>query len=129
MKRWVQAGLVAAAIPVLAATTVQSASAADGKAYAAGQSASTSYWDGGDYITVCDLETDHHGAIGWIAVKQSNGSYKNFPRVYEGGGYNHCTQVVQNVLREASTIKIVSCVVDGPNGSPFNCGIKYVNES
>lgn len=118
--------LAATALPLLVLATSHAAYANDGTAYAADHAAITYYWDRGDYITVCDNAYDSHGAVGWIEVRQADGSYRAFPHLYEGGGYKHCTQVVQDVLREGSTVKVVSCLQDGRYGRPWNCGQVYV---
>lgn len=129
MTKRVRAAAALVAVPMLAVLTMQSAAAADGKVWAANDAAYTYYTDKGDYVTVCDRAPDGHGAVGWIAVRQSDGSYKNFPRVYQGNGDGHCAIVSQDVLREGSPIKIVSCLIDGPNGTPYGCGTKYIQGS
>lgn len=111
---------VAAFAPAARAES-RSATAADG-------AAQTTYFDDRDNVEVCDFVSDHHGAIGWIEVRQANGTFKAFSRVYNGNGARRgCITVHQDVLREASTVKVVSCIVDGPHGRPFNCGQQYAS--
>jgi hypothetical protein len=119
--------LAIAVIPLVVLATSHAAFASDGEAWAADHAAVTYFFDSGDFVTVCDMAYDHHGAVGWIEVKQADGSYNAFPHVYEGDGYKTCTQVVQDVRREAATVKIVSCLQDGRYGRPWNCGFRYVS--
>ena len=128
MRKLVRRGwLAVATIPLVVLATSHTAFAVNGTAYAADHDAVTYYFDSGDYVTVCDEEYDAHGAVGWIEVRQADGSYKAFPHLYEGSGYNHCTQVVQDVLRESSRVKVVSCLQDGRYGRPYSCGFTYTN--
>lgn len=55
------------------------------------------------------------------------GSYKAFPPVYVGTGYNTIQAVTQDVLREGSRIKLTACLQDWPSGKPWNCGFRYIN--
>ncbi|MEO7235564.1 MAG: hypothetical protein ABIW80_09325 [Lapillicoccus sp.] len=119
--------LAIAVIPLVVLATSHTAFASNGTAYAADHAAITYYFDSGDYVTVCDNDIDSHGAVGWIEVRQADGSYHAFPHLYEGDGYNHCTQVVQDVQRETATVKVVSCLQDGRYGRPWNCGFVYVS--
>lgn len=91
--------LAIAAIPLVVLATSHAAFADNGEAWAADHAAVTYFFDSGDYVTVCDMAYDHHGALGWIEVKR----------------------------REASTVKIVSCLQDGRYGRPWNCGFTYVS--
>jgi hypothetical protein len=111
------------------ALNVQPALAADGYVYAAGYAALTTYHDVGDKIEVTDNAKDGEGAVGWIAVKQADGSYKDFPHVYNGYGFGQTVTVTQDVVREASEYRIESCIQNGPNGTPYNCGFKYYSGS
>ena len=91
--------------------------------------ATTYYQDDGDKVTVCDVNgADHHGAVGWIQVRQADGhTYKKFPSVYDGRGSGSCVSVVQDVIRESSVVGIFSCYQDGPSGEPWGCGATFVN--
>ncbi|MEP6631307.1 MAG: hypothetical protein ABJA89_12600 [Lapillicoccus sp.] len=117
----------AALCSVLMAATP--ALAADGVARAAGSAAETWYRDytgfTDDLIVVTDRLKDSHGAVGWIEVKQADGSWNRFPKIYNGKGYNTSVSVRQDVLREGAQVKVVSCLQDGVGGSPYNCGIAY----
>ena len=117
------ATIVAAVSITLSAPT---ASAASASAFAANGNAETVYYDNGDWVVVCDMERDRHGAMGWIEIRQANGSFRAFSHIYAGSGKGHCAKVHQDVLREASLVKVVSCLVDGPHGRPFSCGHQYV---
>jgi hypothetical protein len=119
MMRIALPGVVAAtAIAVLTAAPAQAANAV---LKATGGGAVTSYVDNGDRVHVCDQAKDGHGALGWISIQQANGSFKHAPRVYFGGGAYYCRIVTQDVVRETASMLITSCLVDGPNGTPFNC--------
>jgi hypothetical protein len=122
--------LAVAAVGVCAtAVGLQPAAAADGYVYAAGYAALTVYHDVGDKIDVIDNAKDNEGAVGWIEVQQANGTFKAFPHIYVGGGFTTKVTVTQDVLREGSRVKIVSCIQNGPSGHPYNCGIAYANGS
>lgn len=103
--------------------------AGDGVARAAGGAAETWYRDytglTDDLIVVTDRVKDGHGAVGWIEVKQADGSWNRFPKIYNGKGYQTSVSVRQDVLREAAQVKVVSCLQDGVGGSPWNCGVSY----
>lgn len=111
---------------VLAATP---ALAADGVARAAGRAAETWYRDHtgftDDLIVVSDTLKDDHGAAGWIEVQQADGSWKRFPKIYNGKGNGTSVSVRQDVLREHARVKVVSCLQDGVGGTPWNCGVAY----
>lgn len=119
--------LAIATATLLVATSATPASASSDTVYSANRAGSTAYYDAFDQVEVCDRLKDAHGAIGWISVKQADGSWSNFPRVYEGGGVNHCTLVSQDVIREFASIRIYSCWVDGAFGTPYNCGSKVID--
>jgi hypothetical protein len=118
---------VATAAAVLAVASP--AAAADGTAAAAGSAAETRYQDHtghrDDIITITDTARDTHGAAGWIEVQQADGSWNKLPKIYVGGGVGSSTQVHQDVIRELARVRVVSCLQDGPGGSPYNCGIAY----
>jgi len=124
-----KAGAVVATAGALIALNIQPAAAADGYVYAAGYAALTVYHDSGDQIDVVDNARDGEGAVGWIAVKQADGTYKSFSHIYNGKGFGEKITVTQDVLREASEYRIVSCIQNGPYGSPYNCGTKYYSGS
>ena len=119
-------GVAALSAVLLTATP---ALAADGVARAAGGAAETWYRDytgfTDDLIVVTDRAKDGHGAAGWIEVKQSDGSWNRFPKIYNGKGYGTSVSVRQDVLREGAQVKVVSCLQDGVGGSPWNCGVSY----
>ncbi len=58
-------------------------------------------------------------------MRQADGSWNRFPKIYNGKGYNTSVSVRQDVLREGAQVKVVSCLQDGVGGSPYNCGIAY----
>lgn len=86
----------------------------------------TSYHDDGDKVQVYDTEKDSHGVAGWIEVKQANGSWKKFPKLYVGTGRGTLVIVTQDVVREGSDIKMVNCLQDGRSGTPWNCAFKII---
>lgn len=126
MKTTTRMVLAAGAVPLALLGFAGTALADDGVARAA-SGARTEYYDGSDIVIVYDTYKDSHGAVGWIEVQQANGSYKAFPHVYAGRGAGTSELVHQDVLRETSRIKVVSCLQDGVGGKPWNCGQKYIN--
>jgi hypothetical protein len=65
-----------------AATT---AHAANGVVTAQNNTGFVQYLDAGDKVKVCDTKKNDDGVIGWIAVRQTSGKYKNYPRIYVRG--------------------------------------------
>ena len=87
----------------------------------------TSYHDDGDKVQVYDTEKDSHGVAGWIEVKQANGSWKKFPKIYVGTGVGTLVIVTQDVVRESADVKIVNCLQDGQSGQPWNCAFDIIS--
>ena len=122
--------LVVPALLVASLTTVATTApawAANGTATSVGGASNTVYTDNGDVVTVCDFSIDGHGAIGWISVQQTNGSYSKFPNVYNGKGGDTCQSRTQNVTREGARVRVTACLVDGANGTPYRCASKVVS--
>ncbi|MBB2988079.1 hypothetical protein [Terracoccus luteus] len=123
------AGTAAAlAVLVPAAVAVAPSAVADsGGVCSVGCAGDIYFYDNGDLVTLSDNKADGHGVIGWISVQQADGSYKPFPRIYLGSGKDTATAVTQDVLREASRVKLTVCWIDGARGTPFNCGFRYIS--
>lgn len=101
------------------------AMAASGTAWstdAGDRGASTYYNDNGDSYKVCDEDADYMGAVGWIEVKQADGSWNKFPSRYAGDGNDTCNGNNVDILRESAQVKIVACRQNGPYASPQDCG-------
>ena len=123
-KRSLLAATAAACALVFVAPSAQ---AATGVVFGAG--GFTSYHDDGDQVQVYDTETDTHGVAGWIEVKQADGSWKKFPKIYVGTGSGTLVIVTQDVSREAADVKMVNCLQDGQSGAPWNCAFKIISGS
>ena len=122
-----KAGIVALLAPVAMVAAAPTASADSGGVCSVGCAGDIYFYDNGDLIELSDNKKDDHGVMGWISVQQADGSYKNFPRVYLGSGYNTATAVTQDVIREGARMKLTACWVDGANGTPYNCGFRYID--
>ncbi|RKH69207.1 hypothetical protein [Corallococcus aberystwythensis] len=117
------------AVAVLAGLCAAPAFAASGCAYTtdAGQAAGrTCFDDGGDIYTVYDLDSDNEGVVGWVEVKQANGTWKAFARVYVGTGYNTSKGNNVDIVREGAQVKIVACRQNGSGGTPYSCGTAII---
>lgn len=84
--------------------------------------ASTTFNDNGDIYTVCDEDEDSMGAAGWIEVKQKDGSWKKYPKIYVGTGNGDCKGNNTDVTREGANLKVVACRQNGSTASPQDCG-------
>ena len=91
--------------------------------------ASTHFDDNGDIYTVCDEDADSMGAVGWIDVRQADGSWKSFPKVYVGTGNGTCKGNNTDILRESAQVKIHACRQNGSTGTPQDCGYIIVSGS
>ncbi|SCL36946.1 hypothetical protein GA0074692_4501 [Micromonospora pallida] len=101
------------------------AMAASGTAFstdAGAAGASTRYNDDGDIYTACDLDADGTGAVGWIEVRQADGSWNKYPERYVGGGAGSCSEYNANIARESADVRIVACRQNGPTANPQDCG-------
>jgi hypothetical protein len=87
----------------------------------------TSYHDDGDKVQVYDTEQDTHGVAGRIEIKQADGSWKKFPKIYVGTGKGTLVIVTQDVVRESADVKMVNCLQDGRYGQPWNCAFKIIS--
>ncbi|WBB77373.1 hypothetical protein O7606_13815 [Micromonospora sp. WMMD882] len=120
------AGVVLTCGIMLAGVGISSpALAADGTAEstdAGVAGARTQYKDDGDIYTVCDRDADSMGAVGWIEIKQEDGSWNKFREVYVGGGAGACEGNNVDVNREGARVKIVACRQNGSTGNPQDCG-------
>lgn len=105
------------------------AMAASGSVESVGGGARTTFDDSVDKFTVCDLLTDGFRAVGWIEVKQADGSWNRFPKEEAVNGAGHCNPKDVEVLREAADLKVVACVQNGAAGNPFNCNSRVLNGS
>jgi hypothetical protein len=83
------------------------------------------YIDAGDKVKVCDTKKNDDGVIGWIAVRQTSGKYKNYPRIYVGGA-GKCVTRTQDVTPENTSIILTACSVSGVKGTPYACGSKII---
>ena len=135
-KSWLRStGVLASAMVLISGGALSAHAAASPRVYAANSAGYTQYFDrfsdgrDADQVWVCDTSRDGHGVIGWIEVQQADGSYDAKPRIYAGRGINTCEVVTQDVLREASRIRVHSCVVDGRYGRPYGCSYAYVTGS
>ncbi|WP_163998490.1 hypothetical protein [Pyxidicoccus caerfyrddinensis] len=86
----------------------------------------TCFDDGGDIYTVYDLDSDNEGVVGWIEVRQADGSWKAFARVYVGTGYNTHKGNNVDVVREGAQVKVVACRQNGSGGTPYSCGTAII---
>ncbi|MCW2809749.1 MAG: hypothetical protein JWP57_4668 [Spirosoma sp.] len=124
--------ILLAAVGLMALVGPQSASARDGRAFTSDTgdiAGHTSYYDATDIYTVYDDDADSVGVVGWIEIKQSDGSWRPFPRVYVGTGNGTQRSNYKDVVREAATVRIWACRQNGPDGYPFNCGRADVSGS
>ncbi len=126
---------LAAASTAIAATTAvmlfgaaTTAHAANGIVNAQNNTGFVQYVDAGDKVKVCDTKKNDDGVIGWIAVRQTNGNYKNYARIYAGGA-GKCVTKTQNVTPENTSIILTACSVSGANGTPYACGSKIIKGS
>ncbi|PRY55681.1 hypothetical protein BCF74_12265 [Knoellia remsis] len=103
------------------------AAADSGQVYSVGAAAVSIFNDQNDVVTTCDRARDGEGTVGWISVRQADGTWNAFPRVYNGGGVNTCRSGDFNVLREAAPVRLYSCLQNGPSGRPYSCGVATLN--
>ncbi|TQK70653.1 hypothetical protein [Nocardioides sp. SLBN-35] len=118
----------------LAATSLLAASpatAASGSVDAIGGGARTWFGDADNIVIVSDRLGDYHGAVGWIEIKQADGSWNQRPatRIYVGAGEGSFQSIPVTVNREAADVRLVSCLQDGASGSPWNCNRKIISGS
>lgn len=102
------------------------ATAESGSVTSIGGGARTTFDDSVDKFTVCDLEADGFRAVGWIEVRQADGSWNKFPKEEAVNGVGHCNPKDVEVVREAADLKVVACVQNGAAGTPFNCNTKIL---
>jgi len=102
------------------------AMAEGGTVKSVGGGASTEFVDTVDKFIVCDLLADGYRAVGWIEVKQADGSWNKFPKEEAVNGAGHCNPKDVEVLSEAADLKVVACVQNGAAGNPFNCNSKVL---
>ena len=99
--------------------------AASGTAYSTDggtRGASTQFNDNGDSYRVCDLDGDYMRAVGWIEVRQADGSWKKFQKVEAADGVGDCNGNDVDILRETAQVKIVACRQNGAFATPQDCG-------
>lgn len=96
------------------------ASAESGIAWSTGLHASTHFDDSVDKYTVCDWSDDGWLAVGWIEVKQADGSWRQFPKETVVGGDGHCNPKDVEVLSENAPVKVWACL-KVPAGAQFDC--------
>ncbi len=95
------------------------ATAASGTAWS-GEAARTRFDDSVDKYEVCDLADDEKKAVGWIEVKQADGSWKQFPKEVVVGGIGHCNPRDVEVLREDAPLRVYACLKTAA-GAQINC--------
>lgn len=120
IRKAILAGVVATAGVVAFAGP---AAADSGQVYSVGAAARSIFNDQNDVVTSCDRSADGHGSVGWISVRQADGSWNPFPHVYNGGGSGTCRSVDFNVVRERADLRLYSCLQDGSSGRPYSCGV------
>lgn len=86
--------------------------------------ASTYFNDAEDRYRVCDREVDGWDAVGWIEVKQADGSWKRFSKVYARGGA--CVPHDTEVLREAADMRVWACLSTDPIAGLYACGSRLL---
>jgi hypothetical protein len=87
--------------------------------------ASTYYNDNGDSYTVCDRSGDYMRAVGWIEVRQEDGSWNRFAKV-EAVGEGVCNGNNVDVIRENADVRITACRQNGAFAQPQDCGWKII---
>ena len=98
------------------------APAAAASGYVTSPGGKTTFNDSGDIYTVCDTAKDGMSAVGWIEVRQANGSWYKHPVIKATGGKGDCVRKNVDVKREKAQLKIVSCRQDiGAGGGIYNC--------
>lgn len=75
-----------------------------------------------DVYTVYDDDKDSEGVVGWIEVRQANGSWKGYERLYVGTGNNTHRSAYRDIQREGADVRIWACRQNGSGGSPYSCG-------
>ena len=75
-----------------------------------------------DVYTVYDDDADSEGVVGWIQVRQADGSWKSFERLYVGTGAGTSRSAYHDIIREQATVRIWACRQNGPTGTPYSCG-------
>ena len=114
--------IVAAAACVLVAPY---AGADSGNAYTSdlGDVAGHTYFDDRiNVYTVYDDDEDGEGVVGWIEVRQANGSWLAYERVYVGTGNGTSKSAYRDITREEADVRIWACRQNGPGGTPYSCG-------
>ncbi|WBQ05251.1 hypothetical protein [Kribbella sp. CA-293567] len=126
--------LVAASTAIAATTVVMlfgaatTAHAANGVVDAQNKAGFTQYIDSGDKVKVCDTKKNGDGVLGWISVRQTNGKFKDHPRIYVGGA-GKCVTRAKDVTPENTSIILTACSVSGPKGTPYSCNSKIIKGS
>lgn len=78
-----------------------------------------SYNDSGDSYTVCDDLADGMSAVGWISVRQANGSWNAFAKITDSNGAgNSCAGNNVDVIREGADVRLSLCRQDNSVGGP-----------
>ncbi|CAA9232732.1 MAG: hypothetical protein AVDCRST_MAG41-1073 [uncultured Corynebacteriales bacterium] len=103
------------------------AMADSGEVYSVGAAAKTIFNDQNNVVSVWDRAADSHGAVGWIEVRQADGSWNRFPKVYNGNGNGTYVAQQFDIARESAQLRVVSCLQDGANGTPYSCGSAILN--
>jgi hypothetical protein len=122
--RW-PAAVAAAGLCSCALVTPTAAIAASGNAYTSdtGDIAGHTYWDDRlNVYTVYDDDKDSEGVVGWIEVRQANGSWSPSPHVYVGTGYDTERSGYRDVKHEYADVRIWACRQNGASGKPYSCG-------
>jgi hypothetical protein len=119
---------IAATTAVMLFGAATTAHAANGVVTAQNNTGFVQYIDAGDKVKVCDTKKNGDGVIGWIAVRQTSGKYKNYPRIYVGGA-GKCVTRTQDVTPENTSIILTACSVSGVKGTPYGCGSKIIKGS
>jgi hypothetical protein len=123
-RRW-PAAVAAAGLSACALVSATVAFAQSGNAYTSdtGDTAGHTYWDDRlNVYTVYDDDEDHEGVVGWIEVRQANGSWSPSPHVYVGTGNGTERSGYRDVKHEYADVRIWACRQNGSSGTPYSCG-------
>lgn len=85
----------------------------------------TSFEDLWDRYKVCDLDEDGMRVVGWISVKQADGSWSPFARL-EAVGSGNCASRDVDVTREEADLMVVACRQNGASAPTQDCGTKIL---
>jgi len=124
--------VVAGAACGLMFTGASPAMAASATAYstdAGTRGASTHFDDGENIYTVCDRDADGMRAVGWIEVRQADGSWNKFPKI-EALGDGNCVSNKAYIIREDAAVMIKACRKNGDGADRLrDCGSDTVSGS